>query len=251
MRSNVSLSEGHKTLRQIISSLTSAPLDWNEADTRFHLIDRLLIECFGWQKTPDSFRLEAQQDGEYRDYLLGAPPVVVWEAKRSGIYFDFPADAHAKIVQSIRDIFAVSKTVEAAIRQVQGYCNDSGIEFGVVCNGCQLIAFQAVRIGQSWLQGRALVIRNPQQLDREFATAWQCLSPDGIVERRLLSYVSTGSTRSIPRKASTKLSRFPSFRYKTELQTSLRTLSELLLEDLISTDQIRKQFYEQCYCQDS
>ena len=248
MHSNVSLSDGQKNLALILKELGDNPIDWNEANTRFHIIDRLLVECLGWSKDPDKFVVEKHADGEYQDYALGAPAAVIWEAKRSGIYFDFPADADKQTVQNIADIFAVSKSAESAMRQAQGYCNDSGVEIAVVCNGHQLIAFVAVRIGQSWLKGKALVIRKFQQMHTEFATVWQCLSPDGIYEKRLLSFLNYGAVRTIPQKLSTKLLHYPSFRYKTELQTNLRTLAELLLEDVVSADFVRAQFYRECYC---
>ena len=149
---------------------------------------------------------------------------------------------------NLKDIFAVSQTAESAIRQVQAYCNDSGVEFAVVCNGHQLIAFAAIRIGQPWLNGKALVIKNLQQMYTEFHTIWQCLSPDGVLEKRLFYTLGYGSPRSVPQKLSTKLLHYPSFRYKSELQTNLRALAELLIEDVISTDAVRGQFYRECYC---
>jgi hypothetical protein len=208
-----------------------------------------LIECLGWPKGPDIFEIEVHTDGEYQDYVLGSPELIVWEAKRSGAYFDFPVDALKKIDQSIEGIFAVSKTAEVAMRQVQGYCNSSGIEFAVVCNGHQLIAFAAVRIGQSWLKGRALCIHSLRHLDEEFPIVWQCLSPDGLAAKRLSLLLTAGSTKSIPRKLSSQLREFPSFRYKTDLQTNLRAISELLLEDVVATEALRPQFYRECYCE--
>jgi GTPase SAR1 family protein len=223
-------------------------INWNEADTRFHIIDRILIECLGWPKEPERFKLEVHTDGEYRDYVLGAPSQVVWEAKRSGVHFDFPADASKKAIQSIQSIFAVSETAERAMRQVQGYCNASGIEFAVVCNGHQVIAFVAIRIGYSWLKGQALAIRSLEHLNEDFSTVWQCLSPDGMFEKRLQSLLTVGAIRSIPRKLSAQLRHFPAFRYKTNLQANLRDLSDLLLEDIVSTEELRAQFYRECYC---
>jgi hypothetical protein len=63
-------------------------------------------------------------------------------------------------------------------------------------------------------------------------------TPDGIIEKRLLSFLTAGLTRSIPQKLSTNLRHFPAFRYKSELQTNLRALAELLLEDVVSTEAI-------------
>ena len=77
LRSNVSPEEGQKNFRRILSELGEQTPDWNEANTRFHIIDRLLIECLGWQKTPDIFKLEEPGDNDYRDYLLGSPALTV------------------------------------------------------------------------------------------------------------------------------------------------------------------------------
>jgi hypothetical protein len=73
-------------------------------------------------------------------------------------------------------------------------------------------------------------------------------TPDGIIEKRLLSFLTAGLTRSIPQKLSTNLRHFLAFRYKSELQTNLRALAELLLEDVVSTEAIRAQFFRECYC---
>jgi hypothetical protein len=248
LRSNVSVEDGHRNFRLLVKEIGGASINWNEANTRFHIIDRFLIECLGWSKEPDRFKVEDYSDGTFRDYTLGSPGVVIWEAKRSGLYFDFPADLSKRSVQTIQGIFSVSKTAEKAMKQVQQYCSNSGVEFAVVCNGSQLIAFIAIRVGHSWLHGSALAIRDFEHLDAEFPLIWQCLSPDGIAEKRLFVLLSGGSLTSIPRKLSTQLLRFPSYRYKTELQTNLRTISELLLEDILSTEPLRPQFYRECYC---
>ncbi len=246
--SNVSLDEGRQNLARLLKGASEEHRDWNEAETRFHLIDRILVECLGWPKDPARFKVESHADGDFRDYVLGSPELVVWEAKRAGLHFDFPADASAKVVQSIQSIFAVSKSAERALRQVQAYCNDSGIEFAVVCNGHQLIAFSAICIGHSWFKGRALVIRSQKHLEEEFPQVWQCLSPDGMFERRLYYLLTAGATPSIPRKLNTLLLRFPAFRYLSNLQVNLRAVSDLLLEDIVSTEGMRAQFYRECYC---
>jgi predicted type IV restriction endonuclease len=163
LHSNVSLEQGRKNLRELISDLGPTVADWNEADTRFKVIDRILHECLGWSS--DQVFMEHHHDGEYRDYSLGAPVLCIWEAKRSGIHFEFPADVTQKSTQAIEAVFAVSKSAEDAIRQVQGYCNAEGVEFAVVCNGHQLIAFIAQRIGYPhiwmpwWLTLHSLILR--------------------------------------------------------------------------------------------
>jgi predicted type IV restriction endonuclease len=158
IRSNVSLSQGQQNLRALIKNVGSVQ-SLNEAATRIHFIDRLLVECLGWEKSPSAFRVEEHQDGDYVDYILGSPSAVVVEAKKAGILFDTPADVARRLVHPLRDICTVSKEARSAIGQVQGYCNDAGVEIGVVCNAVQLIAFVAVRVGKPWRDGRALLVR--------------------------------------------------------------------------------------------
>lgn len=245
MRSTVSLDQGLKNLRSIRAEFGDKLPAWNEADTRFQFIDRLLIECFGWPR--EVIKTESRLDGDIRDYVLGNPGEIVWEAKRAGAYFDFPADKDKGLIQSLKSVMSVSKSADAAIRQAQGYCNGGGIEFAVVCNGDQLIAFIGQRIGSSWLDGRALVCRSLQQLEEDFPAYWQCLSPDGLFERRLATSLGYRIETNLPRKLSSRLLRYPSFRYKSDLQATLRAISELLLEDIVRTEAMKKRFYNECY----
>jgi hypothetical protein len=84
LRSEVSLSDSHRNLQAIITEIDGQTADRNEATTRLHFIDRLLVECLAWPKTPERFRVEVHQDGEFQDYVLGSPDLVVWVAKRAG-----------------------------------------------------------------------------------------------------------------------------------------------------------------------
>jgi hypothetical protein len=247
MRSTVSLEQGLKNLRALCGEFGHVLPAWNEADTRFQFIDRLLVECFGWPR--ELIHTESRLDEEYRDYVLGTPSEIVWEAKRSGVHFDFPADADGGLVQSLSAITKVSKSADAAIRQAQGYCNTAGLEFAVICNGDQLVALIGQRIGASWLDGRALISRSLTQLMAEFPTYWQCLSPDGLFERRLATSLGYKIETNIPRKLSSRLLKYPAFRYKSELQANLRAISELLLEDIVRTEPMKKRFYNECYAE--
>ena len=53
---------------------------------------------------------------------------------------------------------AVSPEASEAIKQAQDYCSSRGVQFAVVFNGHQLIAFLAVRFdGVAPLDGKCLV----------------------------------------------------------------------------------------------
>ncbi|EOB4245721.1 hypothetical protein ACIL2N_001496 [Vibrio metschnikovii] len=55
----------------------------NEAQTRFHIIDRVLEDCFNWR---DDIEVEKHESKNgFTDYELGKPRILVVEAKREGI----------------------------------------------------------------------------------------------------------------------------------------------------------------------
>ena len=81
---------GKEALKRLLDEVASGDLNWNEADTRFRIIDRIILECLGWPR--DSMRLERSHGRQYTDYELGNPRTVIWEAKRIGDQFQLPAD---------------------------------------------------------------------------------------------------------------------------------------------------------------
>jgi len=61
----------------------------NEAETRFHYIDEVL-NCLGWDKS--DITVEQRANNTIADYTLKIlRPVVIWEAKKEGIYYQLPA----------------------------------------------------------------------------------------------------------------------------------------------------------------
>ena len=223
-------------------------VDWNEAQTRFHFIDLFLTNCLGWPR--DVIHVERAEGREYTDYELGEPRRVIWEAKREGNYFDLPPNPNRRLVASLTSVMLLSATVTTAIKQVQSYCASRGVPFAVVCNGHQLIAFIAVRMdGTRPLDGNCLVCDGHGQLRQHFPKIWSVLSPQGISERRLLRLLTTDIPSAIPPKLSYSTPKYHEYRYKSNSQASLRTLADLLLEDLPHTPDLEETFYRHCYCE--
>ena len=244
--STITLDEGKKAFERLLKETRANVVDWNEAETRFQFINRLLVECLGWPR--EVIELEHQVDRQFADYLLGKPVSIIWEAKRKDKYFDLPVDVRRRNRQSLPSIIAVSKDASDAIKQVHEYCIRHGAEFAVVCNGSQLIAFLAIRIGCPPLEGQALVFRDLDHMSAEFPRMWQNLSPDGIAERRLYRLLTTGSEVSLPPKPSSSLMRFPFSRYKSDTQSTLSQIAELLIQDIPESNDAEEQFLAQCYC---
>ena len=94
------IAEGSEAVARLLKDIAASELDWNEAETRFQIIDRIIVDCFGWPRA--SLRLEQGQDGQaYSDYELGEPRCAIWEAKRQNRTFDLPADPQGHIVKDL------------------------------------------------------------------------------------------------------------------------------------------------------
>ena len=247
LKSTITLDKGRNGLKVLLKEFQEKNSNWNEAETRFHFIDRLLIECLGWPRS--AIELEHHEDGQFSDYLLGSPVKVIWEAKREGTYFELPANIEGKLIQSLSSIMEVSLEAKNAIKQVHDYCAKRGVEFAVICNGIQMIVFLAIRIGYASFKGQALVFQDHKHMNTNFAKMWQNLSPEGVAERRLHRLLTTGTSTSLSPKPSSFLLQYPITRYQSEEQSSLKSLAELIIEDVPEVEDVEAKFFRECYCE--
>jgi len=150
--------EGRKVIEGLNAEFRTLDIDkFNEADTRFRFIDKILTECLNWE--PKDINNEDVRDNHYADYKLNLfRPIAVWEAKRTGNYFELPVGIK-KIILPLKSICRDNPEIKSALIQVSGYCHERGIQIGVVANGWQIIAFIANRSDSiAPLDGDALVI---------------------------------------------------------------------------------------------
>lgn len=245
----IDLTDGKAALARLLSDLRAQPIDFNEADTRHRILDRIIHECLGWDRAHT--RVERRLNDDYSDYELGAPAKVLVEAKRSGLYFDIPIEPNKHgIIRSLRSICALSKDFANAFGQAQRYCADRGIQIGVVSNGQQTIVFLGVRNdGIPPSEGKCLLFNGLDQLEQSFPRLWQAIAPNSPDQQTLLQDLASNVPTGVPQKLSTYVPGYPSFRYPSDSQQSLRTLSDLLIEDAPNTPNVRHRFYEECYCE--
>jgi GTPase SAR1 family protein len=244
----ISLDKGRSALKQLTAEIERREPNWNEAETRFQFIDPLLTKCLGWPRP--MIHVERALERKYTDYELGEPRAAIWEAKREGIYFDLPANPSRNPIVSLASIMQSSAEANSAVRQAQSYCSDRGVQYAVICNGHQLIAFLATRWdGVSPFDGKCLVFDGYLNMISEFPLLWQNLSPEGVGEKRLSRLLVKGEVEGIPRKLSNYVSNYHYYRYRNDSQTTLRTLAELLIEDVPNTPDLEEQFYNECYCE--
>lgn len=242
----LTLSEGKKNLANLIKEIPN-DCGMNEAQVRFHVIDEILIKCLGWEK--ENIEVEHCEQRKFTDYELGKPRQAIWEAKREGEIFLFPAQQFQKIIVDIPSIMEVSKEAKEAIIQAQSYCASRGVAIATITNGHQFISLLASRMdGVSPLQANALVFKSLQELYENFQLAWKMISCAGIKEKNIIRYLTHGEIGT-PQKLSSKLISYPKVRYASNLQQSLRQLSELLIQDTIENESLEESFYKNCYCE--
>ncbi len=243
------VAEGEHELARLLDDISHTNLDWNEAETRFKIIDRLIVECLGWPRS--EMRLEQYEGGEYSDYELGSPRAAIWEAKRIGRTFELPANPKRRLITDLPSLMLTSPEAKDAIQQVQGYCGRRGVDLAVATNGHQIIAFVATRNdGIEPLKGKCLVIDGFPQLRVEFPKLWQVLSPEGVAENKLKQFLRLGDQAKSPSKIATLISDYPNFRVPTKLQKDLQVIADLLLTEVPEWSDAEPEFYARCYCID-
>ena len=230
----------------IIKGLPLINKDMNEAQTRFDIIDNIL-RALGWNDY--DFTVEENVEGKYADYILGKPRKLIVEAKRIRRLFELPVGSNKKLLQPIDAVMRLSDEAKDGIKQVQKYCSDCGVKNAVLTNGHQFIAFIATRDdGLSPFEGKCFVIDSIQTFIDNFEKIWQLLSPDAIKEQKLQRYLSTGEIK-IPAKLSSRLASYPKYRSGSDLHNTLKTLAELLIQDVFEDETTEQTFITNCYCE--
>lgn len=240
--------KGRTKLEELIAEFKDLELnDLNEADTRFRFIDKLLIDCLNWE--PKDINNEDVKDNTYADYKLNLfRPVAVWEAKKTGNYFELPVTI-SKIILPLRTICKDNPNIKSALQQVSGYCHNRGIKIGVVSNGWQIVAFIANRSDSiSPLDGDGLVIPSLETFLENYKEIWNCLSKNGFQEDYLSKKLIGGSDEQLPPKLSSTITQYPGIKNRNPFQVELEIISDLVLEDVIKEKSLETDFLKDCYC---
>jgi cold shock CspA family protein len=152
-----------------------------EADARFQVIDRLLIEVLGWNH--QDFRMEPHNPSGFTDYLVqyNGTPAMVIEAKRLGkplIDTGDPKLGKYKIGGS------ALKSAAEGFTQAASYCLEHGVEFAALTSGTAWIAFMAQRSsGKSFREYKAIVFPSLFSIQSEFATFYDLFSKEGVSQK--------------------------------------------------------------------
>ena len=218
----------------------------NEASTRLQLVDELLFNCLGWDKSEcvaeDSFQ------GTYTDYSLGKPLVnLIVEAKKEDIYFELPTGFN-DVKYRIKRFREEAPEVYAAIKQAMGYCQSRGVPLGAVCNGHQFVAFLASRTdGIPPLNGQAFVLNSLEHMSAQFKQLWDCLSSLGVSSRGLVLLLQDTDQLPPPDKLSVRIHNYPRFQIRNAIQSNLQVFGDLIIEDVGRLPQNEEEFLKECY----
>lgn len=237
---------GREALRALAERLRDG--DLNEATTRRNIIDVLLKDVLGW---PDGqVACEEHVEGDYLDYTLGAPHArVVLEAKRTGRTFEMPAGTTSGTTD-LTTVRAYSKSNKDAVDQVLGYCQKSGVGIAVLSNGYQLLLFLGSRSdGQRPTQGRAIYYASLEDMLETAHELWDFLSYPGVQRGDLVRALSARvATLPPPPPLSSRINSYPGYRIGSEMETDLRILGDLFIQDVVREETITDEFLTQCYC---
>ncbi len=244
----VEFSLAQAALRSLIEEFSPLGDLSNEAQTRFSFIDRVLRECLGWEL---NVKVEVYEGGERSDYECGVPRQLIVEAKRPGTPFAFPPRGkNASARQKLRSIVDFNTQTKDGIEQVLSYCQARGVQFAVLTNGPQWIVFLATRLdGTSPLDGDALVFDSYESLLRGFSTLYECLSPEGIEEKRLGVLLGGMPRSELPAKLSSACLNYFAYKYSSNFQENIRNASSLVIEDIGRATELEKEFLKECYCE--
>lgn len=237
---------GHQALVDLTDRARS--LDANEATTRRSIIDILLKDVLAW--SDDQIKCEEHIDGDYLDYVIGSPSVrAVLEAKRTGITFTVPAGVAGGRIE-LPTIRTHSKQTQSAVDQVLGYCQKAGVGIAILSNGLQLLAFLGSRAdGRKPTEGKAIFYSSLEDMLERFHELWDFLSLEGMARGHLVRTLSTKTAAAPPPPPlSSRIHSYPGYRIGTEMETDLRILGDLFIQDVAREESITDDFLTECYC---
>jgi hypothetical protein len=244
---NVGFDDAEKAMAELVELAKSRSKTLNEATTRRVLIDKLLFGCLGWRDDEVVSEDHVSATG-YTDYTLSLPrPIVIVEAKREGVYFDLPLEESNTV--RLGALLRKSGPLKVAVDQVSRYCQKKGVQFAIVTNGRQLIAFAAVRTdGTEPTEGRALIYSSLQNMLDDFTQVWNLLSRVGLLQQTLARHLLRPSAERIPPKPSSRIAGYPGVKDRNPIQADLKSVSELVLEDITRSRELEPRFLRECYC---
>ncbi len=218
--------------------------DLSEADTRCKIIDRLLIDCLGYDE--DAIQREPSVDSGYIDYLVrvNGIPFLVLEAKRVGLTFEIPLSLNRRVYK-ISGALSSNTNLLDAMRQVRQYCVDVGVKYAMVSNGFQYVVFVAFSPGRKWLEGDCIVYNGLEDIKKHFSQFWNTFSFEALKNGSFLNVVEERKTSLTFRKLSTELHNPDQKWERNRIYTYLADIVDFVFTELL--DSTKLDVLKKCY----
>lgn len=244
----INYENGEKNIDELLNWYKENEQNRNEAQTRFHIIDRLFKDCLGWETENIDVETRTKNGSQFSDYKFSLPNgLLIVEAKRESATFSLPENTER--IRTIESLIKSNEELKSAIEQVVGYCNEQGVPIAGVANGTQLVIFIATRTdGIPPLEGKAIVFSSLNDVFENFIDIWNILSQKCISVEKIYKKLQEKPLNDLPEKLSKKILSYPnSIKRKTDQQNSLKVDADIIFEQLMEKGDIEDQFLENCY----
>jgi energy-coupling factor transporter ATP-binding protein EcfA2 len=149
-----------------------------EQDTRFKVINRILIDVLGWNYS--DIKTEPYTESGYIDYLLqlnGRNKFVIEAKKASKLLIDTRSPNYA----AYKIGGPALKSALDGVDQATKYCVKTGVLFYALTTGFEWIGLSAIRTdGKAPEDGKALVFPSLESISKNFAVFYDLFSKEGI-----------------------------------------------------------------------
>jgi hypothetical protein len=154
-----------------------------------------------------------------------------------------------RLEQAIPSLLRTTPALKAAMEQVAEYCQQRGVPYAAVTNGHQIVAFMASRSdGLAPFEGTAAVFTSMQHMRDSFLDLWNLLSKPALEQQTLRTRLVGETKASLPPKLSTTIRSYPGTKGRNPFQSSMKTVSEFILEDVARAKEMERTFLKVCYC---
>jgi hypothetical protein len=177
-----------ETLKLLKKEVSSKNL--NEADTRFQIIDTILVDILKWPRSVIS--TERYIQGNRADYILhdkNARPMLIIESKKNEVYFELPNSANqsSNYQKIILEKLLTNDAIKKAIYQVKEYAEDLLATFAAICNGDCWIFFRVSSTLKPWKKLNAYVINNIDYFIDDLTTSINTFGYESVINNDSLN----------------------------------------------------------------
>lgn len=236
---------------EILESLQKrfGSVNLNEADTRFQIIDTILVEVLKWPK--EIILNERYINGNRADYVfkgIDDRPLLVLESKKNGEYFELPKNSNFnKNYQKLPlEKLLTNDNIKNAVNQVKEYAEDLLCNYAAISNGKVWIIFRITPNINPWKKLPCLLIKDISSFINDLTYITNVIGYTAVI-----NYNSLIKNIGVSKKTYAEIF-YPKNNittYETPVNSnkyagSLKTISQRFLGPIPETD---KEFMDNCY----